>query len=383
MIDAMLQSNRSRIAPRTPGPVLGALVIAIMLLQPCAVLAQQPSGATVVAGTATFATNGNTFTVTNTPNAIINWQSFNIGAGKTTRFEQLSSSSTVMNRVVEANPSVILGSLTSNGNVFLVNPNGILFGAGSRVDVGGLVASTLSLSDANFLASNFRFTAVGNPGALTVDGGIHTGSGFVALIAPQISVTGVILTGSAAFGAGAPVEITLSSGPIVGGGTGNILADNGGLTLQSGNGGVLPDGGTVSGGTVSGGGVTLTAQGGGNGGVASSGSGTLTINASGGVVRSGSSSVSLQNGGGGAIGLAGSVPIRQGITVAGRSASVPVNSQATREAQAPSIMQLSIEGVRRYAPNISAPVPNMVVAPLVGLAPAQVTLNLSKRESTF
>ena len=427
MIDTTLQSISSRAAPRTPGLVFGAFAISILLLQPYTVFAQQPTGASVVAGTATFATNGNTFTVTNTPNTIINWQSFNIGAGKTTRFEQLSASSTVMNRVVEANPSVILGSLTSNGNVFLVNPNGILFGAGSRVDVGGLVASTLTLSDANFLASNFRFTAVGNPGALTVDGSINSGNGYLALIAPQINVTGAIVAGSAAFGAGAPVEITLSGGQIsgqavgtdlpsastvfssgshfylsrgtvfyggntnyligaiVGGGT---LADNGGLTLQSGNGSVLPDGGTASlqggsGGAVSGGNVTLTVQGGGNNGVHSSGGGALTINASGGVVVSGSSTVSLQNGGGGAIRLAGNVPNRKSVTVSVQSASVPVHSQTTREAQAPTIVQLSIEGVRRYAPTISAPVPNMVVAPLAGLAPAQVTLNLSKRESTF
>ena len=131
-------------------------MIASLLLQPYTVLAQQPSGATVVAGTATLATNGNTFTVTNTPNAIIYWQSFNIGAGNTTRFIQQTASSNVLNRVVDANPSVILGSLTSNGNVFLINPNGIIFGAGARVDVGGLTASTFSLSDANFLNSDFR-----------------------------------------------------------------------------------------------------------------------------------------------------------------------------------------------------------------------------------
>lgn len=394
--------------------MLGALVVANLLLQPYLVLAQQPSGPNVIAGTATFATNGNTFTVTNSPNAIINWQSFSIGAGKTTRFEQQSPTSTVMNRVVEANPSVILGSLTSNGNVFLVNPNGILFGAGSRVDVGGLVASTLSLSDANFLASNFRFTAVGSPGALTVDGGIHTGNGYVALIAPQISVTGAILTGSAAFGAGAPVEITLNgdriSGQTVGtelpsastvfssehtfrlgsgtvfyggntnyllgtgayGDIGNIIfSDIGSLMLPAGNGGALPAGS-----------VTLTAHGG-YGGALPAGNGTLTINAGGSGATSGSGTISLQNSGVGAVGLTGSIPNRQSITISARPPSVPVISQSTREVQTPPVVQPSIEGVRRYGPTISAPVPNVIVPPLLGLAPAQVTLNLSKRESTF
>ena len=432
MIGATLQSIGTRVAPRTPGLVVGALAIASLLLQPYTVLAQQPSGATVAAGTATFATNGNTFTVTNTPNTIINWQSFSIGAGKTTRFEQLSPSSTVMNRVVEANPSVILGSLTSNGNVFLVNPNGILFGAGSRVDVGGLVASTLSLSDANFLASNFRFTAVGSPGALTVDGGIHTGNGFVALVAPQINVTGAILTGSAAFGAGAPVEITLTGDRISGQTVGTDLPSASTVfssehTFRLGNGPVFYGGNTNylvrwsadlesanfwkdaatqtfccgNGAVVLAESVVFTGQ---NGtsikGLSSNANSVLTTNLTASIITNGpitlpaggsitisggswTNANALLNGGGGAVVLASNAPNRQGITVASRSASVPVNSQSTREAQAPSIVQPSIEGVRRYGPTISAPVPNITVAPLLGLAPAQITLNLSKRESTF
>ena len=446
MKTAALRPISARIATRLSGLLLTALSGAGVLLPSTALLAQQPSGATVAAGAATFATNGNTFTVTNTPNAIINWQSFNIGAGKTTRFEQQSPSSTVMNRVVESNPSVILGSLTSNGNVFLVNPNGILFGAGSRVDVGGLVASTLALSDANFLASNFRFTAVGSPGALTADGSINAGNGYLALIAPQINVTGAIVAGSAAFGAGAPVEIaldggrisgqtvgtdlpsattvfspehgfqlgngpvffggtaTFGGGTIVGSANGSILTGNGVLTLQSSNAGGLPAGGTLNiqggnGGVATTGGGSLTIQGGyggvattgsgtltvqgGNGGVVLNGAGMLTIGAGGSLTNSGGSTNSLQNSGASRVVVATGVPGRQGITISGRAATVPVVSQSTREVPPPPIMQPAIEGVRRYGPTIFAPAPGMVVAPLIGLAPAQVTLNLSKRESTF
>lgn len=429
MKTAALRPISARIATRLSGLLLTALSGAGVLLPSTALLAQQPSGATVAAGAATFATNGNTFTVTNTPNAIINWQSFNIGAGKTTRFEQQSPSSTVMNRVVESNPSVILGSLTSNGNVFLVNPNGILFGAGSRVDVGGLVASTLALSDANFLASNFRFTAVGSPGALTADGSINAGNGYLALIAPQINVTGAIVAGSAAFGAGAPVEIaldggrisgqtvgtdlpsattvfspehgfqlgngpvffggtaTFGGGTIVGSANGSILTGNGVLTLQSSNAGGLPAGGTLNiqggnGGVATTGSGTLTVQGG-NGGVVLNGAGMLTIGAGGSLTNSGGSTNSLQNSGASRVVVATGVPGRQGITISGRAATVPVVSQSTREVPPPPIMQPAIEGVRRYGPTIFAPAPGMVVAPLIGLAPAQVTLNLSKRESTF
>src|SRR5512139_2624463 len=94
-----------------------------------------PLGGTVVNGQATFNTSGNTLTVTNTPGTIINWQGFSINANEVTRFAQQSAASTVLNRVVTNNPSVILGTLSSNGQVYLVNANGIMFGAGSTVDV--------------------------------------------------------------------------------------------------------------------------------------------------------------------------------------------------------------------------------------------------------
>jgi filamentous hemagglutinin family protein len=97
-------------------------------------------------GQATFNQQGNVFSITNTPGAIINWQSFNVGAGEVTRFIQQSSDSAVLNRIVGQDPTKILGALQSNGKVFLINPNGILFGQGARVDVNGLVASTLNMS---------------------------------------------------------------------------------------------------------------------------------------------------------------------------------------------------------------------------------------------
>ena len=111
-----------------------------------------PTKPVVVNGAASFAQNGNLFTVTNSPNAIINWGSFSIGANEITRFVQQNSASAVLNRVTGQDPSSILGALQSNGRVFLLNPNGVVFGAGSQIDVGGLVASTLNLSNADFLA---------------------------------------------------------------------------------------------------------------------------------------------------------------------------------------------------------------------------------------
>jgi filamentous hemagglutinin family protein len=129
-----------------------------------------PSGFSVVNGNVVFSTNGNLLTITNSPGSIINWQNFSIAQNEITRFVQQSTASSVLNRVVGVNPSLILGALQSNGRVFLLNPNGIMFGAGAQIDVGGLVASTLRLSDADFLAGRMRFTEMAGAGGITNQG---------------------------------------------------------------------------------------------------------------------------------------------------------------------------------------------------------------------
>ncbi|MFH2134387.1 MAG: filamentous hemagglutinin N-terminal domain-containing protein [Pseudomonadota bacterium] len=175
-----------------------------------------PMGGSVVNGSATFNTNGNTLTVTNTPGAIIHWQDFSIQQNEITRFNQQSASSAVLNRVVGGNTSQILGSLQSNGRVFLVNPNGVVFGAGSTVDVAGLVATSLNLSDADFLAGRHRFTSdpnaqtVSNAGNITAQQG-----GEIWLIAPNVENSGVITApdGEILLAAGSSVELVNSLDP--------------------------------------------------------------------------------------------------------------------------------------------------------------------------
>src|ERR1700674_3733228 len=95
-----------------------------------------PTGPAVAAGQASFSQQGKSLTVTNSPGAIINWRGFSIAPDEITRFIQQSPSSAVLNRVVGIDPQQIRGTLQSNGRVFLINPNGIVFGAGARIDVG-------------------------------------------------------------------------------------------------------------------------------------------------------------------------------------------------------------------------------------------------------
>ena len=175
-----------------------------------------PVGAQVVNGTAGFNQAGNVLTVTNSNGAIINWQQFNISAGNGVRFNQPSASSSVLNRVLASDPSVILGSLTSNGRVWLVNPAGILVGQGARIDVAGFVASTLNISNADFLANRMRFEA--NPGAGNVinQGKITTPmGGSVYLIGSNVTNEGIISTpkGETILAAGNKVELIDSATP--------------------------------------------------------------------------------------------------------------------------------------------------------------------------
>lgn len=137
--------------------------IALALALACGAVELQaqvlPRGAAVVQGQAAIVTQGNRMTVTNSAGAVLNWQSFSIGAGASVQFNQPSASSSVLNRVVGSDPSAILGSLSSNGQVWLLNPYGVLFGRDARVDVAGLVASTLAISDADWRAQRLGLTA--------------------------------------------------------------------------------------------------------------------------------------------------------------------------------------------------------------------------------
>ncbi|MGK5071926.1 filamentous hemagglutinin N-terminal domain-containing protein [Janthinobacterium sp. ZB1P44] len=188
-----------------------------LLLAGCFGAAQaNPALPQVVNGQATFSQQGNIFSITNTPNTIINWQSFSIHAGEITRFIQQNGNSAVLNRITGQDPSKILGALESNGKVFLINPNGIVFGQGAKVDVNGLVASSLGMTNEDFLSGKRQFTAGGVAGGLANAGQINAGKGGqVLLIAPNVENTGLITApnGEVILAAGRSVQLADPGNP--------------------------------------------------------------------------------------------------------------------------------------------------------------------------
>ncbi len=187
------------------------LATTISLLLATQLVSANPNGAQVVQGAAVFSNPSvNVLNVKNSRNAIINWQSFNIGAGQTTNFIQPSSTSAVLNRVISNNPSQILGNLNSNGRVFLINQHGILVGEGANINTTGFFGSTLNITDADYLNGNLKFDG-GGKGNFENQGYIHAGAdGSIVLIAPDIENGGVIEVenGNIILAAGKSITIT-------------------------------------------------------------------------------------------------------------------------------------------------------------------------------
>ncbi len=203
--------------------------------------AQLPVGPTVASGTAAIATVGGQMTVTNGPGAIIHWQGFSIGPGQGVHFSQQSAASQVLNRVTGQDPSRIFGTLASNGGVWLINPHGVLFGPSARVDVARLVASTVDIANADFLADRYRFTASGPAGAEVLNqGDIRTTlGGRVWLLGDGVRNEGRVDApgGEIVLAAGKSVEIVDSGTPnlvVKVSGTGNRAANLGTLSASGG-----------------------------------------------------------------------------------------------------------------------------------------------------
>lgn len=173
--------------PATPSstrraPLMQTLVQALVLAGlgshlAAAANATLPGGLTVVQGQAGVSVQGTQMTVTNSAGALLNWQRFSIGAQAGVHFQQPDATSRVLNRVAGNDPSQILGRLTSNGEVWLLNPNGVLFGRDARVDVRSLVVSTLNLGNDDWRAGRLRLGGEGGGAAIVNQGELRSTSG--------------------------------------------------------------------------------------------------------------------------------------------------------------------------------------------------------------
>src|SRR6516165_6057609 len=156
-----------------------------------------PNGGTVVGGSATFQGQGSGAVTINqsSQNLIINWQTFNIGRGESTTFNQPNGNAVALNRVIGGlGPSFLDGTLTANGRVFIINGDGILFGAHSSINTAGFLATTNDIRNADFMAGRYNFNIPGNPAASIVNLGsiTATSGGFAALVAPGVRNSGTI-----------------------------------------------------------------------------------------------------------------------------------------------------------------------------------------------
>src|SRR6516162_1410267 len=173
------------------------LTTAALLALGAAPAAGGSAGGTVVGGTATIQGQGGPAVIVNqsSNSAIINWNTFNIGVNESVRFNQPGASSVVLNRVTGGlGPSEILGTLTANGRVFVINRDGILFGPNAVVNTAGFLATTHDIKNSDFMAGRYNFNIPGRPDASIVNQGRITAAsgGFAALVAPGVRNSGTI-----------------------------------------------------------------------------------------------------------------------------------------------------------------------------------------------
>ncbi|MGK5062010.1 YDG domain-containing protein, partial [Janthinobacterium sp. LB3P112] len=226
---------------RGRGKAANRSILFSALLAAAPVAMAGPAGGQVTAGKGFISQNGAATTVTQaSQNLSLHWQSFNTTGQETVNFVQPSASAIAVNRIGDTNATQFFGRLNANGQVYLINPNGVLFGAGSHINVGGLVASTLDIGDADLNGATRHFSGSGK-GSIINQGTINAAhGGYVALIANTVSNQGSINAGAgaAALGAGSDVTLSFAGDSLVHmqvkQSTLNNLAENGGLIKADG-----------------------------------------------------------------------------------------------------------------------------------------------------
>jgi len=190
------------------GLLFGSFLHSVWALDPSAL----PTGGTVVGGSAAItSTSATRLDIQQTSQrTAIDWQTFNIGSAAQVNFAQPNASAVALNRVLAGNASEIAGRLTANGQVFLINPAGVLFSRTAQVDVGGMVASTLDISAGDFMAGRTSFSNSGAAGSVVNQGTLAArAGGYIALLAPEVRNEGLITATLGTVAAGAGDRVTL------------------------------------------------------------------------------------------------------------------------------------------------------------------------------
>jgi filamentous hemagglutinin family protein len=222
----------------TSVPLKRNVLTGVLLVLSVSAAFANPVGGVVSNGSATINTDGaGTLTITQTSTAAtINWQSFSIEANEAVRFVQPGSSSVALNRVLGSDPSRILGNLSANGQVFLINPNGILFGRNASVNVAGLVASTRDIADSDFLNGRLHWKGSQPGDVLNLGSIVALEGGYVALLGSSVTNQGQITAqrGSVALAAGNSVTLDFAGDGLL-----RVSVNEAALNAQVVNGGVI------------------------------------------------------------------------------------------------------------------------------------------------
>ncbi len=222
-------ANTLTLAGVLPGVAMSLFVMSNLAAQPppappstptAPATTQLPTGGNVAAGKATIsqsavATASNMVVNQTSQRAIIDWSSFNLGTGATVQFVQPNAQSVILNRVLDPNPTQVFGRINANGQVFLTNPYGVYFAPSASVDVGGLVATTYSISNDDFMSGRYTFNRNGSTASVINQGNLSASlGGYIALLAPEVQNSGVVVAraGTVAFAAGEQVSLSIADG---------------------------------------------------------------------------------------------------------------------------------------------------------------------------
>ncbi|NOX91876.1 MAG: filamentous hemagglutinin N-terminal domain-containing protein, partial [Gammaproteobacteria bacterium] len=191
---AMMNKKRTALKTGTRR-IAGVTLTALCCISLSASLQAAPQGGQVSAGSASIQSSGNITQINqNSQQLVIDWNSFNVGVNESVNFLQPNSSAAVLNRIYDQNPSQIFGNINANGRVFLSNPNGMIFGANSQVNVGSLFATTLGINNDAFMSGRYNFSAVSEGGVIVNHGLLNAATGgSVSLVADAVDNQGEII----------------------------------------------------------------------------------------------------------------------------------------------------------------------------------------------